>query len=29
MLSVVPGPQNGRRIELWFDTLEAALVEPF
>jgi hypothetical protein len=28
MLNVVPGPQNCRRIELWFDALEAALVDP-
>jgi hypothetical protein len=28
MLNVVPGAQNSRRIELWFDALEAALVEP-
>ena len=27
MLNVIPGPQNGRRIELWFDAIEAALVE--
>jgi hypothetical protein len=25
MLNVVPGVQNGRRIEVWFDTLETAL----
>jgi len=27
MLHVMPGAQNSRRIDLWFDALEAALVE--
>jgi len=29
MLNVVPGGQNARRIELWFDALEAAMAEPY